>query len=249
VRNAVVMHSYGLSTNGGYTLWMGANANANGGFGSYGHVWPIQSAAAEAEQNSRLTREAIDWVTHNPGEWLELVPPKFEHLMAWEPGPISDSLLEQRGDDPARGLYPRTVSGHEKALLGDSLRYVNWFRAWHYIYWSLGGLALILATWRRRRTGASLALLLVSFWILFHVLLVHGEARYMLSVTPLVAPALAWLPIASCRSVVARGRNWRARRGMQEDWEAWSLWLLSSGEMDTSIHSPGADNQSGEPGS
>jgi len=31
-RNAVVMHTYGLSTNGGYTIWIGAHPGASGGF-------------------------------------------------------------------------------------------------------------------------------------------------------------------------------------------------------------------------
>ena len=77
------------------------------------------------------------------------------------------------------------------------------------VLWILGGLALVLST-RKRLPGASLAALLVGFWIAFHVTLIHGEPRYMLSVTPLVAPALAWLLVAATRQVMAIAGRVRA---------------------------------------
>jgi len=200
-RNAAVMHTFGLSTNGGYTIWLGANPRATGGFelrnGPHPR-WAILSAEAETRQNSTMLRESISYVRENPLDWLELMPAKFGKLMAWGPGPFSNVLIAQRGPDPQRGRYQRRLSGAEATLINGSLRHLWLYKLWHYSFWILGGLGLLLAT-RRRLPGAGLAMLLVAFWIVFHVLLIHGEARYMLSVTPLVAPALAWLLVSAWR--------------------------------------------------
>jgi 4-amino-4-deoxy-L-arabinose transferase-like glycosyltransferase len=204
-RNAAVMHTFGLSTNGGYTIWIGANPKATGGFRIHGQHhprWASLSATAETNQNSTLLRESVSYVTEHPLDWLSLIPAKFGKLMAWGPGPFSNELIGQRGPDPQRGRYRRHLSGAEATLIKGSLHHLWLYKLWHYAYWILGGIALMLAT-RRRLPGAGLAALLVGFWIVFHVVLVHGEARYMLSVEPLVAPALAWLLVERARRAVA----------------------------------------------
>jgi 4-amino-4-deoxy-L-arabinose transferase-like glycosyltransferase len=197
VRNKVVMHSATLSTNGGVTLWLGANPHATGGWIAYGkNNWAISSAAAEVKQNSTLTREALRYDFHHPGRWLDLMPDKFTHLMEWSTSPLTIAELQQNGPDPSVPHPARTstrkLAPAEKRLLGGALNNTWAFELWHFLYWGLGAAALLLAAWRRRPT-ADLAVLLVAFWILFHVILIHGEPRYMISVTPLVAPALAWL--------------------------------------------------------
>jgi len=218
-RNAVVMHTFGLSTNGGYTIWLGANPRATGGFQlrSGPHPrWAIFSARAETRQNSTLLRESISYVREHPLDWLELMPAKFSKLMAWGPGPFSNVLVAQKGPDPQRGRYERQLSGAEATLVNGSLRHLWLYKLWHYSFWILGGLALVLAA-RKRLPGAGLATLLVAFWIVFHVLLVHGEARYMLSVTPLVAPALAWLLVSGWRRAAALvAGDHRSRPAMRE---------------------------------
>ena len=210
VRNQVVMHSFTLSTNGGYTVWIGANPNATGGFGVHGrHLkWGIDSVAAEVAQDTTLTHQAVSFVVHHPLQWLGLVPAKFGYLMSWGPGPLRNALQGQSGPDPRIGFYYRPLGSTAKALIDGALNNRWAFSVWHYLYWGLGGIALILATWRRRPT-APIALLLVVFWIVFHITLVHGEPRYMLSVTPLVAPALAWLLVGSARRLtgITRGRR------------------------------------------
>jgi 4-amino-4-deoxy-L-arabinose transferase-like glycosyltransferase len=198
LRNAVVMHSFSLSTNGGYTIWQGANPHATGRGQTVGERWGIDSVATEAHQNSTLLRKSASYAVHHPLTMLRLVPAKFHYLMIWEPGPLHGLLEGQRGNDPRRDIYPRPVSGAEAALVKGSLHRLWIFKTWHYCYWVFGAIALLLAT-RKRLPGASLALLLVGFWIAFHVTVVHGESRYMLSVTPLVAPALAWLLVSPAR--------------------------------------------------
>jgi len=217
VRNELVMHTSSLSTNGGVTLWLGANPRATGGWISYGkHEWAIDSAAAEVKQNTTLTREALSYYRDHPGRWLELMPPKFTRLMAWSTYPVLSAELEQKGPDP-RVPHPartstRKLDSAERTLLGGALNNTWAFELWHYLYWGLGAVALLLAAWRRRPT-AGIAVLLVAFWILFHVVLIHGEPRYMLSVTPLVAPALAWLLVEGARraAALAPGKTGRAR--------------------------------------
>ena len=195
VRNEVVMHTTALSTNGGYTIWMGANPKANGGFAPGDHKWAIGSISSETHQNSVLTDESISYVTGHPLQWLALIPTKAKHLMLWNPGPIKSDLTAQRGDNPRTGWYVRHISGAESTLVNGSMHHLWLYKLWYYSYWLLGGIALLVAV-RKRLPGAALAALLVGFWIAFHSLLVIGEPRYMLSVTPLVAPALAWLLVA-----------------------------------------------------
>ncbi|HEY4977461.1 MAG TPA: glycosyltransferase family 39 protein [Gaiellaceae bacterium] len=195
-RNVVVMHTLGLSTNGGYTIWVGAHPGASGGFETGGEHWAIRSVASETHQNSALLRESINYVVHHPLDWLGLIPAKFEHLMTWGPGPLQVA-------------HPRHLHGDAATLINGSLHHLWLFKLWYYSYWILGGLALVLST-RKRLPGASLAALLVGFWIAFHVTLIHGEPRYMLSVTPLVAPALAWLLVAATRQVMAIAGRVRA---------------------------------------
>lgn len=202
VRNEVVMHTQALSTNGGYTIWMGANPDATGGFVPGENHWAILSAASETKQNSKLIGESVSYVVHRPLDWLSLIPAKFHYLMIWAPGPLLDARLGQSGNNPRGGGYHRQLSGAEATLVNGSLHHLWAYKIWHYSYWVFGGIALVLAT-RRRRPGADLALLLVGFWIIFHITLVHGESRYMLSVTPLVAPALAWLLVGGARRAPA----------------------------------------------
>ena len=210
LRNESTMGTFTLSTNGGYTIWLGANPRATGGFelrGGRHPRWAVLSAAAEKRQNSTLLRQSISYVGDHPLDWAELMPAKFGKLMAWGPGPFSNLLVAQRGPDPQRGHYDRNLSGVETTLINGSLHHLWMYKLWHYSYWILGGIALLLAT-RRRLPGAGLAALLVGYWIVFHVVLVHGEARYMLSVEPLVAPALAWLLVVGVRraSTLTPGR-------------------------------------------
>lgn len=197
VRNMAVMHTTSLSTNGGVTLWLGSNPRATGGWISYGkNNWAINSADAEVKQNKELTREAINYAIDHPGRYFELLPPKFTRLMGWSTAPLTIVQLEQSGPDPSVPHPARTstrkLDSAERTLLGGALARTWMFELWHYLFWVLGAVALALAVWRRRPT-ADIAALLIGFWILFHVVFIHGEPRYMLSVEPLVAPALAWL--------------------------------------------------------
>lgn len=194
IRNAVVMHTVALSTNGGYTLFVGDSASP--AIVNLETVpWGIATAREEKQQNSQLTHASITYVRRHPGVWLHRVPHKFEHLMDWTVSPILNALRYQHTNDPTGPLTytrPASLRGADGTFVRGMLDNAWIFRVWHYLFWTLGMIALVLAT-VRRKPGASLALLLVAFWIVFHSVFVFGDVRFMISVTPLLAPALAWM--------------------------------------------------------
>ncbi|HLX31596.1 MAG TPA: glycosyltransferase family 39 protein [Gaiellaceae bacterium] len=201
IRNAIVMHSPLLSTNGGYTLWIGNHLPPQPGQ-RRPHSWAIDSVHAEVSQNSELTRASFSFMVHHTGTWLGRVPHKFEALMGWNDSPITNALRFQYQPDPRGRLTyhdPATLTGAEGTLIRGALDNTWIFRAWHYAFWILGGLAMLLALWRRK-PAAGLVLLLVGFWILFHSFFFFGDVRFMISVAPLVAAPLAWMLVETAAS-------------------------------------------------
>jgi 4-amino-4-deoxy-L-arabinose transferase-like glycosyltransferase len=203
VRNELVMHSFAISTNGGYTLWSGTKEGQHAPL-----AWAISSAHDEVRQNSELTHKSVSFALHHTGTWLGLVPGKFRGLMGWSDRPIRNALRFQYGPDP-RGprvyMRPRTLHGAERTLVRGALHHEWIFRGWHYAFWVLGGVATALAAWRRK-PAASIVLLLVAFWIGFHSVFFFGDKRFMISVTPLVAAPLAWMLVRTV-SAFPRSKN------------------------------------------
>jgi 4-amino-4-deoxy-L-arabinose transferase-like glycosyltransferase len=204
-RNAVVMHTPVLSTNGGVTLWIGDYHQLPRGQRTYPpYVWTLDSVHAEVQQDSRLTRDSISFILHDTGAWLGRVPHNLRELLGWSKTPITNALLFQHGPVPRgnRNLTRRHLNqlhGAERTLMRGALDNQWIFQTWHYAFWVLGGLAVLLAL-RRRQPAAGLVILLVAFWILFHGLFFFGDARFMISVAPLMAVPLAWLLVqtAAC---------------------------------------------------
>jgi 4-amino-4-deoxy-L-arabinose transferase-like glycosyltransferase len=217
VRNAVVMHTPVLSTNSGVTLWIGDYHPLPPGVHTYPPYiftrWRLESAHAELQQNSRLTRKSLYFVVHDTGTWLSRVPANFGYLMDWNKTPLTNVLLFQRGQGPraetVTKVPPAQLHGAERTLIGGALDHQWIFRAWHYTFWVLGALAMVLAVWRRR-PAAGLVMLLVVFWILFHSFFFFGDVRFMISVTPLVAAPLAWL-LVSVAEQCRQSRNSKKR--------------------------------------
>lgn len=211
VRNSVVMHSPELSTNGGYTLYIGDHLPPKPGQ-PRPHSWAIDSVHGEVQQNSELTRQSISFMVHHPGTWLGRVPHKFEALMGWNASPIKNALRFQGGPDPRGSLTyrdPSTLTGAEGTLVRGALDNTWIFRVWHYAYWVLGGLAALLALWRRK-TAAGLIVLLTAFWIAFHSLFFFGDVRFMISVAPLLAAPLGWM-LVGASTAAWRGAPRRSR--------------------------------------
>jgi len=205
VRNAIVMHAPELSTNGGYTLWIGNHLPPKPGE-RHPASWAIDSARDEVHQNSALTRASISFMVHDTGTWLGRVPHKFETLMGWNASPIKNALRYQAGQDPRGRLTytpPATLTGAEGTLIRGALDNSWIFRVWHYAFWILGGIAALLALWRRK-PAAGLVVLLVAFWMAFHSLFFFGDVRFMISVSPLLAAPIAWLLVEGARTVSRR---------------------------------------------
>ncbi len=195
------MHSFTLSTNGGYTLWIGANPDATGGFGVRGRHPRLGhrqrrlrgQPGHDADARGGLVRRAPPAAVAGPGAGQVRLPHVVGPRSAEEraagtdrAGP-QDRLLRQAPRPGRQGPHrrrPATTPGPSRC--GTT---------------STGGWAASPSSLRpgdaapRPRSP----LLLVAFWIVFHITLVHGEPRYMLSVTPLVAPALAWLLVGGAR--------------------------------------------------
>lgn len=197
VRNEIVMHSFTTSTNGGYTLWIGDHLPPGPGQ-RRPHLWAISSARDEVHQNDKLTRQSISFMVHDTGTWLGRVPGKFEALMGWDDSPILNALRFQHQPDPrGRLVYtpPDRLHGTERTLIRGAVDNTWIFKVWHYAFWVLGGIAALLALWRRK-AAAGLVVLLVGFWMAFHSLFFFGDRRFMISVAPLVAAPLAWMLVA-----------------------------------------------------
>ena len=208
LRNALVMGAPVLSTNGGYTIWLGNNPHASGGFSVAGPhpKWALETPAAEVQQNRALTRRALRWALGAPAQWLRLVPLKLGHLFVWEPNVFRGIAERQTGPDPRSGFSRRPLATAERTLLDEAPRWYWLLRLDSLLFWSLATVGLIAAT-IRRRPGAGIAALIVAFWIVFHATMVQGEPRYMLSVTPLAAPALGWLLVSVWRRTSGERRQ------------------------------------------
>jgi 4-amino-4-deoxy-L-arabinose transferase-like glycosyltransferase len=193
VRNELVMKTLAISTNGGYTLWLGDNPHATGS-NVVVHTrhprWALASTASEVRDNTVRTREALHFIRYDFGRWLQLVWPKAVFLFRWQPAYVIRAM-DAGVSAPQAPRHVRVLTGAEHALIGRILSLDPILRTLHAVWWYAGAIMTVLAI-IRRRPGAVLIGLLVGFWVLLHITLIHGQFRYMLSVQPLLAAPLAW---------------------------------------------------------
>jgi len=206
VRNEVVMKTLAISTNGGYTLWLGDNPHATGGnaVNKEHPRWDLHSTAREARDNQRRTQRALDFITHHTVEWLGLIPAKTYYLFDWNAGALERST-DAANTDPQARVRERVLTPAEHTLIVTARRIYPVLRVVNWLWW-LGGFAAVVWAIRRRRPGATLVAVVVALWIVLHVTLIHGQFRYMLSVQPLMAAPIAWALVTLCGSAWARVR-------------------------------------------
>jgi hypothetical protein len=85
------------STIGSINLLMGANENANGGYvniSKEGYASYIENSDSKTyyEKNKIWQDRAIEWILENPIKWIQLIPLKTMHLLAWDDIALSPLL-------------------------------------------------------------------------------------------------------------------------------------------------------------
>jgi 4-amino-4-deoxy-L-arabinose transferase-like glycosyltransferase len=217
VRNALVMGAPAVSTNGGYTLWIGLNSRATGGVDVQGggQPWPITTVHAEVSSDATDTGRALHFIVDDPGRFVGLVPAKLAALLAPDSAAVAANLKRPVGPIKAYAgarVLPsyrwRRPSGLEARLLGDLQRFHIALAALHYTYLALGAAGVALGLLRRRPAALWIAVLM-GFWIVFNVTLIHGQPRFLLSVSPLLAPAIGLLATAAAAKLVMLGHRYR----------------------------------------
>jgi 4-amino-4-deoxy-L-arabinose transferase-like glycosyltransferase len=190
IRNAIEMDSFvPLSTNSSTTLWSGHNPDATGAQiyapeSLLSQIYP-RGPRREIEEGRLLRREAIDFMVHNPGRELELIPLKLFNLnrgdswaMEWvnagDPGkrPFGDKL-----GTPVRVIADTAYYALLAATVASILLFAR-------------------ALWRNAVTRGVLVLFagsLVMFGFVY-----YGNYRYRVPLEPLMllvaSPLLAALP-------------------------------------------------------
>ncbi|MET1756941.1 glycosyltransferase family 39 protein [Novosphingobium sp. RD2P27] len=184
-----------VSTNGGYNLLIGNNEDANGGYAENSRAYVALMARAdlgEVERDAEAKRIAVDWITHNPMQFLALAPRKLAIL--WLPD--GEAAWGYQAGAPS---YPRFEP------LYRAVRIAN--QAYYAVLLLSSAAALVTMTLRRR--AASLRW--VDWWVLpwamaayptLVAVLVFGQSRFHYPVMPFLCLASGWI--------------------MAEAWQAWA---------------------------
>jgi 4-amino-4-deoxy-L-arabinose transferase-like glycosyltransferase len=194
-RNAVVMHEVTISTNGGYTLRMGLDPLATGGPTLKGGnpEWPITTQAGEAPADVHDRDLALSWLVHHPVAATRLVPLKFYYLFRWTNGLLNSSAENARsplGPEKKRALAPT-----EHSVLRFMTHHLWVWMSAQYAWLIVGAAGLGLAV-ARRRPAADAILMTVAAWVIVNATLFHGQARFLVSVSPLLAPCIGYLLVS-----------------------------------------------------
>jgi hypothetical protein len=211
VRNAVVMGSPVLSTNGGISMWTGNNPLATGGYRLKGPTPPTDISTPEKElaSNSQYTKAAITFVVTEPARFIALVPEKAVQLFA-KPATLGWNTAQNvRG--ASSSYSQRTITASEKRAVALAVALRANSAIWMKVLWLVGLIGLALALLQRRSVGVWIGSV-VGYWLLFHVTIGNGQPRYLVSVAPAVAVCAAFLVVAVVRwtgGVLGWGRKSR----------------------------------------
>jgi 4-amino-4-deoxy-L-arabinose transferase-like glycosyltransferase len=206
-RNQVVMKTWAISTNGGYTLWLGDNPHATGGNSVRKEHprWALKTTASEVRDNQWRTRLALKFIVQHFGQWVGLIPAKAYRLFAWTPGSLERSA-DAASHDPQSRIVERVLTPAEQRIMDGARHSYGVLRALNAAWWVAAFAAVVWAI-RRRRPGALLVGVVLAFWVLLHITLIHGQFRYMLSIQPLMAAPIAWALVAAGRRLWVRVRR------------------------------------------
>ena len=197
-RNAVVMGSPVLSTNGGISLWTGNNPLATGGYRLKGDspARDVSTPANELAANSAYTKEALTFIVSEPGQWIALMPEKAKQLFA-KPSTLGwNTARNVRGDSSSYSARELTSAEKRAVSVAVALRANR--GGWMKALWLLGLLGLVVAVAKKRSVGVWIGAV-VGYWLLFHITLGNGQPRYLISVAPAVAVCAAYVSVTVVR--------------------------------------------------
>ena len=186
IRNAQVLGSPVLNTNGGFNLYLGNNAAATGYFVSIadtprGNTWERLRAEGEVQASAVLWYEAIDWIVKHQLQFVELALHKA--VLFWKP-----SIVQANG----------SVSAIEILLS----------RLWllQFVFLVVATIASLLLPLSRTRQAAILFLAIASYTAVH--MLFYVSSRYR---EPIM-PVLCALTALTLEGVVIRWRGTRVRK-------------------------------------
>jgi len=197
-RNAVVMGSPVLSTNGGISLWTGNNPLATGGYRLKGPspARDVSTPANELAANSAYTKEALTFIFTQPGQFIALVPEKAKFLFG-KPATLGWNTAQNvRGESSS--YSGRALSANEKRAVSVAVALRANRAGWMKALWLIGLIGLAVAMVQRKSVGVWLGAI-VGYWLLFHVTLGNGQPRYLVSVAPAIAVCAAYLTVTLVR--------------------------------------------------
>lgn len=184
-RNYLVFHTFiPISTNGGFTLLTGNNPNASGG---YTTADPLVTTLPYGPQNQiqldRMANErAWQWIRHNPGRFLMLIPKKISALWL--------------GDGEGEWIYQMGYTGYNRhILLFRSVRTINQI---FYIILMITAAASLPRIWQKRKILPAWCFsgwALIGYFTLISIVF-SGQSRFHFSLMPFVAIYAAWAILA-----------------------------------------------------
>lgn len=186
MRNHARLGSWAVSTNGGYNLLIGNNADATGAYAEDGRAFTALMARTdlnEAARDAEAKRLGLAWITANPGRFLALIPRKLALL--WLP------------DGEAEWAYQAGAPSY--AAYQPLYRAVRIANQAYYALLMLGFVAApVLMTRRRHMRGERW----VDWWLLpwgvaayptVVAAIIFGQSRFHYPVMQFVCLACGWL--------------------------------------------------------
>ena len=190
VRNAIVLGSPVISTNGGANMLMGNSRLAEGGYGNAAlqPAIKVKVPSDEIVADRTYTKRAITWMMANPGGILRRVPLKARRLFQTEWIVSFQTIAYQRWEaqfNPAVHGGPVALSGLETHVIALATRYQGITQVERRIL-ALLSVAACFVAYRRRDAGAVWMLIVFGYWMFVHVTIGYGAARYLIGVFPVM---------------------------------------------------------------
>lgn len=175
VRNAVVLGTPVISTNGGVNLWIGNNPGSTGGFRLIEESNPFAGITDEVARDRLGASLAWEFIKNRPLDFLGLVPKKIAHLFSSESPYVvflNDRSRVSRDTSYAQRYLDTPVLLHIAVNI-------------HYVFYLVVGLFGFLHAPAEVKGARRLFLLFLLFWIGIHAIFFGGH-RFHYPLAPLM---------------------------------------------------------------